>query len=486
MAPRQAGLQPTTRGRRLADLTVSAELEPGSFRDPDSRVVRADGRIYRALSERGLADWRTFSSSPLFADLVDEGKLIGTREADVAVAADLHGAVAGVLEHDVVPFVSYPYEWTFGMLRDAALLQLELVRRAVEAGLMLKDATPYNVQFRGAHPVFVDVGSFEPLREGEPWAGYRQFCMLFLYPLLLNAWKDMPFQPWLRGSIDGITPAGCRSLLSFRDAFRRGALTDVILHARLERRYADTSRDVKGELKRAGFKKELILANVGRLERLIGRLRPRASTSTWSGYGETTTYSEEDAERKRRFVADAAATESPSLVWDVGANDGRHSKIAAEHAKYVVAMDADAVVVDRLYSELAKADSREILPLLENVVDPSPGLGWRGAERQPLAERGRPDLTLCLALVHHVSISGNVPIAAFLDWLRDLGGTIVVEFPTPEDPMAERLLSRKREQDHPDYRRDWFERCLAERFEVAESVELGGGARVLYRAHPRP
>jgi SAM-dependent methyltransferase len=397
----------------------------------------------------------------------------------------LQGPVAGVLEHDVVPFVSYPYEWTFGMLRDAALLQLELVRRAIEAGLMLKDATPYNVQFRGARPVFVDVGSFEPLREGEPWAGYRQFCMLFLYPLLLHAWKEVPFQPWLRGSIDGITPAECRSLLSFRDAFRRGALTDVILHARLERRYADSSRDVKGELKRAGFKKELIVANVGRLERLIRRLRTRASSSTWSGYGETTTYSEEDAERKRGFVADAAAAESPRLVWDVGANDGRHSKIAAGRADYVVAMDSDAVVVDRLYGELAAGTFESILPLLENVADPSPGLGWRGLERKPLAERGRPDLTLCLALVHHVSVGGNVPIAAFLDWLRELGGAVVVEFPTPEDPMANRLLARKREHDHPDYRRDWFERCLHERFDVAESLELGGGTRILYRARAR-
>jgi SAM-dependent methyltransferase len=437
------------------------------------------------LSERGLAEWRTFSSSPLFAELVDEGKLIGTRESDITVGAELHGDVAGVLEHDVVPFVSYPYEWTFGMLRDAALLQLELVRRAIDSGLMLKDATPYNVQFRGARPVFVDVGSFEPLREGEPWAGYRQFCMLFLYPLLLQAWKDVPFQPWLRGSIDGITPQECRNVLSLRDLVRRGALTDVVLHSRLERRYADTTSDVKGELKRAGFRKELIVANVGRLERLVSRLRSRASSSTWSSYGETTTYSEEDAERKRQFVARAVSAESPRLVWDVGANDGRHSKIAAETADYVVAMDADTLVVDRLYRELSENGPKTILPLLENVVDPSPGLGWRGLERRPLADRGRPDLTLCLALVHHVSIGGNVPIASFLDWLHALGGSTVVEFPTPEDPMAHRLLSRKREHDHPDYRRDWFEQCLHERFDVAESLELGGGTRILYRGRAR-
>jgi ribosomal protein L11 methylase PrmA len=465
---------------------TSAALELGSFRDPDSRVVSADGRILRLLTKRGLADWRAFSATPLFAALVEEGKLVGTREAaDAPALGGLHDGVAGVLEHDRVPFVSYPYEWSFGMLRDAALLQLELVRRAVEAGLMLKDSTPYNVQFRGARPVFVDVGSFEPLREGEPWAGYRQFCMLFLYPLLLEAWKGVPFQPWLRGSIDGIMPQELRSLLSARDRFRRGALTHVVLHARLERSYEERDADLKGELKAAGFRKELILANVKKLEKLVGGLTRRGGESAWSGYGPTTTYSDEDAERKARFVAEAVAAERPRVVWDLGANEGRHARIAAETAAHVVALDADEVVVDRLYETLKAEGAGTILPLTMNLADPSPGLGWRGLERRSLPDRGTPDLALCLALVHHLSISGNVPVVEVVEWLRSLGASVVVEFPTPDDPMVARLLRRKREHDHPDYRRDWFERCLAERFDVARTEELASGSRVLYLAHPR-
>jgi len=468
-----------------ADVT-SAALEPGSFRDPDSRVVSANGRILRLLSERGLADWRAFSGSPLFAALVEEGKLVGTREAaDAPALGGLHDGVAGVLEHDVVPFVSYPYEWSFGMLRDAALLQLELVRRAVENGLMLKDSTPYNVQFRGARPVFVDVGSFEPLREGEPWAGYRQFCMLFLYPLLLEAWKNVPFQSWLRGSIDGIKPQELRSLLSFRDRFRRGALTHVVLHARLERSYEERDTDLKRELKAAGFRKELILANVKKLEKLVGGLTRRAGETAWSGYGPTTTYSDEDAERKARFVGEAVAAERPRIVWDLGANEGRHARIAAETAEHVVAVDADELVVDRLYEALKAEGAGTILPLTMNLADPSPGLGWRGLERRSLPERGTPDLALCLALVHHLSISGNVPVAEVVDWLRSLGASLVVEFPTPDDPMVARLLRRKREHDHPDYRRDRFERCLGERFDISRTEELASGSRVLYLARPR-
>ena len=446
-----------------------------------------DGRVLRVLSERGANDWRALAASPLFDLLVAEGKLIATWELDDRPPPPdvLHTRPAAVLEHDPVPFVSYPYEWTFGMLRDAGLLQLELVRRALDANLMLKDATPYNVQFRGPQPVFVDVGSFETLREGEPWAGYRQFCMLFLYPLLLQAWRGVPFQPWLRGRIDGITPAEMRALLTTRDVARRGALTHVVLHARLERRHADTGDDLKSELRSAGFRKELIAANVRGLERLVSRLSPTRSRTAWSDYAPTTSYTQTDAEAKERFVTDAVAAESPRVVWDIGCNEGRHARIAARNAQHVLAIDADAVVLDRLYDALKRGGMTNVQPLLLDVADPSPGLGWRGAERRPLEARGRPDLALCLAVVHHVSIGGNVPVASLLDWLRDLARAIVVEFPTPGDPQVARMLARKRKHDHPDYRRDWFERCLEERFDVVETNELAAGTRVLYRARAR-
>jgi SAM-dependent methyltransferase len=437
------------------------------------------------LSEHGLADWEAFSSTPLYEQLATEGKLVATEVVDDDLPDVLFNEAAAVLEHERIPFVSYPYEWPFAMLRDAALLQLELVRRSLDHGLILKDSTPYNVQFRGARPIFVDVGSFERMRDGEPWAGYRQFCMLFLFPLMLQAWKDLPFQPWLRGSLEGLTATETRNLLTARDLFRRGVPTHVALHARLERRYADTEVDVKSELKKSGFRKELIAANVRGLEKRVRRLEWKPSASAWSEYGPTSTYTEDDARRKAEFVGEAVRARRPRLVWDIGCNEGRHARIAAETADYVVAMDADAVVVDGLYRSLKDEGNEKILPLVVDVVDASPGLGWRGLERRPLADRGQPDLALCLAVLHHVSISGTVPVAAFLDWLRSLDAALVIEFPTPEDPMVRRLLARKRPNDHPDYRRDWFEQALAERFDVERSEELAGATRVLYDARPK-
>ena len=469
---------------------TEARVEPGSFRDRDSRVVVGADGVYRVLSERGAEDWRALASSPLLERLTADGSLIATEEVEGPFGA-AHGTgllaepVAATLRHERVPFVSYPYEWTFGMLRDAALLELDLELQALEEGLTLKDATPYNVQFRGSAPVFIDVGSFERLREGEPWAGYRQFCMLYLYPLLLQAYRNVPFQPWLRGSIDGITPEEASNLFSLRDRFRRGVLTHVALHARLERRYGKREGgEVKEEMKKANFKPELIKSNVGRLRKLVGRLRWRAGDTAWTGYRRENTYSDEDADQKADFVREAVAAKGPGLVWDLGCNDGAYSRIAADQGGRVVAIDSDHATVEALYRSLRAEDDRRILPLVADLADPSPGLGWRGLERRPLEERGSPDLTLALALIHHVSITANVPVAEFLDWLRSLDAAIVIEFPKREDPMVHRLLSGKREGSNADYELGSFERALGERFEVERSVELPSGLRTLYLVHP--
>lgn len=274
-------------------------------------------------------------------------------------------------------------------------------------------------------------------------------------------------------------------MLSVRDLFRRGIPTHVALHARLERKHADSGADVRRELKNAGFNTELILANVRRLEKLVGRLEWKAAETAWSAYTTTTTYSDADAAAKAEFVGAAARDARPQLVWDIGCNEGTYSRLAAAQADSVVAFDADVLAVEQLYRALRAEGDEKILPLVVDVADPSPGLGWRGRERGPLEGRGAPELTLCLALIHHVVISGNIPVAEFLDWLRSLGTALVIEFPTPEDPMVQRLLVRKREHDHPDYRRDEFERLLGERFDVERSQVLSSGTRVLYRARPR-
>lgn len=423
--------------------------DAGSFRDPESRVLHADdGRILRELSPRAQEDYAAFAASALAGD----ERIVGTRRIE-----------AGLLEHDRIPFVSHPYEWTFGMLRAAALLQLELLEAALAERLMLKDATPYNVQFAGTRPVFIDVGSFERLREGEPWVAYRQFCTQFLYPLMLTAHRGVPFQPWLRGSIEGIEPAEAAALLPRR----RGVTVNARLLARLERRQGEASaRATRSQLAAAGFKPEIIHANVRRMHRLVRRLEWRPPRTAWTGYEPDTA--------KAAFVEAAARRARPALAWDLGANDGTFARLVAPHARTVVAMDADHAAAERLFR-----GGGDVLPLVVDLCDPSPARGWRLAERGSLTDRGRPELTLSLALVHHLAITRNVPLPEIVAWLASLGGAHVIEFPHREDPMVVRLLDAKRAGDtRPGYDREPFEGALRARFELLERHELG--TRTLY------
>jgi precorrin-6B methylase 2 len=257
----------------------------------------------------------------------------------------------------------------------------------------------------------------------------------------------------------------------------------VVLQAKAQRAYASTRRDVKADLRAAGFDSRLIKANAKRLRALVAGLTWTPQRSTWSDYIQCGHYEPADAEQKREFVRAAAGTRERNLAWDLGCNVGVFSRIAAERTRYVVAMDADHVAVDRLYHGLKADGSRTILPLVVNLTDPSPELGWRNLERKRLFERGRPELVLALALIHHVVIGGNIPLAEFLDWLRSLGADLIVEFVTREDPMVKTLL-RNKEDQYADYHQEIFDRELGARYTIARRLPLGSGTRIMYYATP--
>lgn len=458
------------------------QFDPGSFRDRHGRVFYEADSVYRTLSSEALDEWNSLAGTSFFPRFMTEKKIVETVLLPVEEAQKWikDTGWVGVLRHERIPFVSYPYEWSFGMLKDAALLHLELMLSALEEKRILKDSSAFNYQWRGAEPVLIDVLSLKTLKPGETWVGYRQFCQMFLYPLMLQSHKNLPFQPLLRGNIDGILPEHCSRMMSFRDLFRSGVFTHVLLQSKLQQKYAGTDRSISSELSRAGFSADLIKTNATQLRSLVGKLEWNQKTSTWSEYERIHNYTEPDRRKKEAFVRRFAGYRRWSLVWDLGCNTGVFSRIASESSNYVVAMDADDLAVERLYQEMKKEGNRSILPLVVNLAD-SPGLGWRGRERKPIAERGSPDLVICLALLHHMVIGSNIPLEELLGWLSGLGCALIIEFVDRKDPMVEKLL-RNKDDDYPGYSKENFERELSRGFASIQKEVLTSGTRTLYFA----
>jgi hypothetical protein len=446
-------------------------------------VFVRESEILRGFRRRGVNDFEALEAATFFQRALSEGDLVGTER--VAAPDALGADWPLVVRHPRLQVISYPYEWTFSMLRDAALLQLRLTRQALAEQLITKDATPYNVQFEGSRPVFIDIGSFEMLESGLPWFGYRQFCTMFLNPLLLRARRDLPFQPWLRGSMEGIPPQAMVRLLGRRDRWRPGTFTHVTLHARLERRNEATERNVISELGRAGYGPALIDAQLRKLTRVVERLRWEPAKSTWSGYSDRSHYEDTDLAAKEAFVESVVGRTRRRLVWDLGANDGHFSRIASRHAEAVIAVDVDELVVDRLYRRLSEEGNSTITPLVMDLIDASPSQGWRGTERPAFFVRTRPDIVLALALVHHLAIPGTVPPEQITDWLVSLDTEIVLEVPHEDDPMVRRLLSRKRSDLFTNYQLETFDRLLSDRFDVRRRETQPSGTRTMYHLAPR-
>jgi len=461
------------------------KIDGGSFRDREGRVFYRGDRIFRALSASAFEDWKALADTEFFRRASTDGRIVSTEPADIPASdlQELSPIWVAALEHERLPLISYPYEWCFSQLRDAALLTLDLVSEALDEKLILKDSSAYNIQWIGSRPIHIDIPSFQRWQPGMAWVGYRQFCQHFLYPLMLTAFRGVPFRPWLRGALDGITPDECNRLLCWRDKIRRGVFSHVYLQSKLLAMTAKSTTSLKADLQTTDFGTQIIKRNLRGLRKTIKRLDSGARASEWSSYAQSHSYSEQDETIKRDFVAGASATRRWRMVWDLGCNTGTYSRIAAEHADYVVAMDGDDQAVERLYAELHSEGNERILPLVVNLADQSPNLGWNGEERKSLQERDQPELILALALFHHLVITANIPLADLVSWLASFDSHVVVEFVRRSDPMVERLLLNKDDIYH-DYHLQEFERLIGERFLVANRTTTHAGSRVLFFLEP--
>ena len=446
-----------------------------SFRDPSGFVFSRDGTLYRQVNRVFADEFDACSSSGLYDTLISDRLLVPHRAADMALA--LTPDAYAVIQPDRIPFISYPYEWCFGELKDAALLTLEVQSRALEQGFVLRDSSAYNVQFVDGRPVFMDTLSFERYREGEPWAAYKQFCQHFLLPLLLMTSRDVRFGLMLREHLDGIPLDLGSAMLPRRSWGNIGTLLHVHIHARAQRKYSETKVSaVVGTRKMA---KSALVALIENLRGAIERLEWHPDGTQWADYVHGTNYSDAAASAKQDLVRRYVRAFNPAVVWDLGANTGVYSRVAREVAPFVVSFDIDPAAVERNYRTVRSRGETGILPLLLDFTNPSPALGWAHAERMSLAERGPADVVMALALVHHLAISNNVPLDNIAAFLAQLGRNVIIEFVAKEDSQVVRLL-RNRPDIFPNYTKPGFESAFGAFFELNDCEQVADSQRWLY------
>lgn len=461
----------------------------GSFRDSVNRVYLDGGRVLRGLDSDAAAIFERLSREDFYARLLRKQTVIPATlldaTTDPSAAAVLSEGWAAAIEHERIPFISYAYEWPFSMLKDAALLHLRIIEEALENGWTLKDATPYNIQWRGSGPVFIDTPSLEPRGEGQPWIGYRQFCSMFVIPLMLRAHLGIDPAPLLRSKLDGIPPLEAAPYFRGLSRLRRGVLSHVFLSARVEAGIARRERDTAPAQNRQGGRhsKAMVVGLVQSLARLVRGLKSPVAHTDWSHYAGINSYDSEAVEAKKAFVARHSQSRRRGLVWDLGCNTGTFSQIAAENSDYVVSIDGDGAAIEQLYLDQKAKAGNAILPLVGDLANLSPDQGWAGRERRTLEHRGRPALVLALALIHHIRVSANVPIPMFLDWLRSLDAEVIIEFVDRSDEMFVKLIANK-SVDYPDYTLDNFVAAAQARFTIADRQKLKDGRREIFLLAP--
>ncbi len=463
---------------------MTSTHDPGrvasSFRDPSGFLFERNGVLLRQVNSGYEEHYRMLLASGLYEELVAAGLLVRHEETDEEPS--LPSAGSRVIRPERLPFISYPYEWCFGQFKAAALATLQIQQRAFAKGMVLKDASAYNIQFHRGKPVLIDTLSFAAYREGEPWQAYRQFCQHFLAPLALMARKDARCGLMSRQFIDGIPLDLASRLLGWRSRLSPRLLLHIHLHARLQKRHEQDGPPRPGTARTLG--RAAFLGILDSLTAAVQGLVWRAKETPWGDYYRATNYSADAFAHKRHLVAEFLAEANPGTVWDLGANEGEFSRLAATAGRFTVAFDLDPLAVERNWCQVQRGQEENLLPLLMDLTNPSPMLGWANSERDSLAERGPVDCVMALALVHHLAIANNVPLPQVAGFLAALGESLIIEFVPKGDSQVQRLLGA-REDVFPDYDEAGFEQAFGQRFAIARKEPIRDSSRVLYLMKPR-
>jgi len=425
-----------------------------SFRDPDGYMFEFQGELFRAVNPSYQQDYDYLLSSGLYDELIKRGLMVPFREVD-PIPFGIDGLYK-VLKPERIRFISYPYEWAFGMLKDAALLTLEIQKLALENGMSLKDASAFNVQFHNGNPIFIDSLSFELYTGNQPWVAYRQFCQHFLAPLAMMAHVDARLNRMFIIDLDGIPLDLAVKLLPYRCRFSMGLLLNIYLHAKSQKKYEARTIPVSTDQRK--FSLRSMHSLIEGLKSAVEDQQWRHGQTEWANYTEEGVHQNQYIEFKSSIISRWLDEVKPQTVWDLGANIGDYSLIAAQKGIDVVSFDYDPACVNKIYAIVRKKKASNILPLFLDILNPSPSIGWSGSERLSIYQRGSADLILALAIIHHLAIGANIPLESIAAQFGKLTNTLIIEFVPKEDEKVQILLAN---------RKDYFQKYTQINFEVA-------------------
>lgn len=445
--------------------------DSASFRDRSGYVFSWEGKIYRWISPEYLPQYRHLMDSGLYKALVDRRLLVAHKE----VVLDGFDAGEGiVIQPKRIPFISYPYEWCFEQYQDAALATMDIQNLALEYGMVLKDASAYNIQFLTGYAVLIDTLSFDFYQEGSPWGAYGQYCRHFFAPLMLISNVDYRLGRLMQSFIDGI-PIDLASTLMKGGGM--AAQMHIHAHAKSVLKHNDDGK--KGTVKQAVMKKNALIAFCNSLRKDTAKLQPMKAVTEWGDYYSNTNYTDAAVASKEVLVRDLLGEiDSLKSVWDLGANDGRYSRIANEFGAHVVAFDIDENAVGLNWKEV-KSSHRKMLPLILDLSAPSPAIGFANEERKTIGDRQKPDCIMMLAVIHHMAISNNLPFEKIAAWISDMTDSLIIEF-VPKDDSQVQVLLATREDIFPDYDEMHFETAMKKYFRLGKKVPVEGSKRTMY------
>jgi len=455
-----------------ASVDLHANRVGASFRDPSGFLFHHENVLYRQINQIYAENYTHLMTSGLYEALTSEGLLVAHLE--VKVDSPEPERAYQIIQPEPLTFISYPYEWSFSQLKDAALTTLTIQKRALQYGMWLKDSSAYNVQFHQGRPLLIDTLSFERYPEGQPWVAYRQFCQHFLAPLSLMAYRDVRLSQLLRTNIDGIPLDLASKLLPWRTRASFPLLVHIHTHAASQRRYAARPVKVTRQVSRTS-----LLGLIDNLEAGIRGLKWSPAGTEWGDYYIEHNYTPRGLAHKKQLVEQYLSQIEPTSVWDCGANTGLFSRLASERGIPTIAFDIDPGAVEQNYLACRRDKETALLPLWMDFTNPSPGIGWHNRERPSLVARAPAEAVMALALVHHLAIANNVPLVQVAEFFATLGKYLIVEFVPKSDSQVQRLLAT-RADIFPDYNLPGFEAAFQHYFRIHQRETVVDSQRVLY------